>query len=142
MQIVSGHKPLRYLPALLLVATLSGCFGSTPAALTPLSSPNGSLALTPSVNHSQNDPTKYLCVAFAITDSTGTRVHYVQSGASDTSKWAIGWYDEATVVLYSSDIGTYAWKLNEDQTISEIPHPLPTELKACGDRLKAAKYDR
>ena len=100
------------------------------------------MTLTVSVNQSKADPTKYLCVAFDVHDKSGGLLHAVQSNASDTSKWAIGWFDDATIVLYSSDIGTYAWQLSDDGTISQLAHPLPAELNDYGGRIKAAKYDR
>lgn len=134
--------------AALFVLTLvafTGCgspFGSSAAALKPIASPNGSMNLTPSVNQSEGDPTKYLCVAFDIHDKTGGLLHSIQSSASDISKWAIGWFDDETIVLYSSDIGTYAWQLSDHGTISQMDHPLPGELNDYGDRIKAAKYDR
>ena len=136
---------MRYLTLLLLV--LSGCMryaptplGSPPAALTPISSPNGELTLTPSINRSKQDATKYLCVAFDITDSSGTSLHHVQSSASDGMKWAIGWFDDFTIVLQSRDIGPRAWKLHGDQTITEIPSPWSAELTEFADRLLAEKY--
>ena len=135
------------MPTLLVLAlvALSGCgspFGSSASTLKPIASPDGSMTLTPSVNQSKAAPTKYLCVAFDIHDKSGALLHTVQSNASDVQKWAIGWFDNTTIVLYSSDIGTYAWKLTDDGTISELPHPLAAELKDYGDRIKASKYDR
>ena len=138
--------PMR-LATLLVLAffMLTGCgspFGSSATALKPIASPSGAMTLTPSVNQSKADPTKYLCVAFDIHDKSGGLLHSIQSSASDIQKWSIGWFDDVTIVLYSSDIGTYAWKLADDGTISELPHPLPAELQTHGDRIKAAKYDR
>lgn len=133
---------MKYLFQIALLVTVAGCLGSGPHALAPIPSPNQSLIVTPSVNRSQSNPTKYLCIAFDITDVAGGRLHHVQTSASDRMKWALGWYDDATVVLYSSDIGTYAWRLTENGTIVEMTHPLPAEVAACGDRLKAGKYER
>jgi hypothetical protein len=110
-------------------------------ALNPIVSPVGAMTLTPSVNQSKADPTKFLCVAFDVHDESGGLLHSVQSSASDTSKWAIGWFDDATIVLYSSDIGTYAWQLSDDDAISQLDHPLPGELNEYGDCIKASKYD-
>ena len=139
-------QPMRLAAFFLLVlAAITGCgspFGSTSTALKPIASPDGTMNLTPSVNQSKADPTKYLCVAFDIHDATGGLLHNVQSGASDIQKWAIGWFDDSTIVLYSSDIGTYAWKLADDGTIAQLPHPLSAELNDYGDRIKASKYDR
>lgn len=123
-----------------IAACLMPIFCSSPTDCAPIKSPNGSLTLIPSVNQSKNDLTKYHCVAFDITDSTGARLHHVQSGASDRMKWAIGWFNDSTVILYSSDIGTRAWKLNDDKSSDEVPYPLPPELIAFGDRLKSEKY--
>ena len=129
----------------LSLVAFAGCgspFGSTASALKPIASPDGTMTLTPSVNQSKADPTKYLCVTFDIHDKSGGLLHNVLSGASDIQKWAIGWFDDSTIVLYSSDIGTYAWRLADDGTISKLPHPLAAELNDYGDRIKASKYDR
>ena len=80
-------QPMRLAAFFLLVlAAITGCgspFGSTSTALKPIASPDGTMNLTPSVNQSKADPTKYLCVAFDIHDATGGLLHNVQSGASD-----------------------------------------------------------
>ena len=137
-------EPMRLIvPFVLALVAFTGCdspFASHAAALKPIASPSGDMTLTPSVNQSNADPTKYLCVAFYIHDKSGVLLHSIQSSASDTSKWAIGWFDDDTIVLYSSDIGTYAWQLSDDGTISQLDHPLPGQLKEHGDRIKASKY--
>jgi hypothetical protein len=133
---------MKYPTLLLLVIALSGCSRSTADPLAPVKSPNGSLTVTPSINQSKADPTKYLCVALDIADSSGKPMHHVQSGASDRMKWAIGWFDDSTVVLYSSDIGTRAWELRNDKGIHELDQPLPPDLAKFGDQLKADKYER
>ena len=129
----------------LALVAFAGCgspLGSSATALKAIASPSNAMTLTPSVNQSEADPTKYLCVAFDIHDKSGGLRHSIQSSASDTSKWAIGWFDDATIVLYSSDIGTYAWQLSDDGKISQMNPPLPGELNEYGDRIKASKYDR
>jgi hypothetical protein len=44
----------------------------------------------------------------------------IDTRASDTMKWAIGCYDDRTIVLESSDIGTYAWRHDGDRW-NELP---------------------
>lgn len=133
---------LKRMPALLVVAMVAFAGCGAPAELTAIASPDGTMTLTPSVNQSKADQTKYLCVAFDIHDAAGGLLHSVQSGASAIQKWAIAWFDDSTIVLYSSDIGTYAWKLADDGTIAKLPHPLPAKLNGYGDHIKAAKDDR
>ena len=119
---------------------LTGCgspFGSTAAALKPIASPDGLKTLNLSVNQSEVDPTKYLCVMFELRDKSGNLLHTVQTSASDIQKWAAGWFDDTTIVIYSSDIGTSAWKLVDDGTIAKVPSPLSTELTDYGGRIKA-----
>ena len=141
---LSKVQPMRF--AIILVLALApfiGCgspFGSARSALKPIASPDGTMTLTPLVNQSKADPTKYLCVAFDVHDKSNTFLHQVQSSASDIQKWAIGWFDDSTIVLYSSDIGTYAWKIAGDGSISQLPHPLPAEINDYGDRIKASEY--
>ena len=126
------------------IVVIVGCspFGSSAADLQPVDSPNGTMTLKLSVNQSKADTTKYLCVVFDVHDSAGKRLHHVQSNASDIQKWAIGWFDDSTIVLYSSDIGTCAWRFAEDGTLAQLPTPLAAELKEYGGQIKAAKYKR
>lgn len=132
---------LRCTPLAFLLCTVTGCFGSPGAALGPVASPNGDLIVTPTVNELKADRTKYLCIAFTVSDANGKQLHQVQSNASNTMKWAIGWHGTDTIILYSSDIGTSAWTLADDGAISELPHPLSSDIMSRGKVLKAAKYD-
>ena len=134
--------PFLLILALVMFTSCDAPFGSAPSALKPIASPSGTMTLTPSVNQSKADATKYLCVEFDIHDKSNKLLYHVQSGASDIQKWAIGWFDDSTIVLYSSDIGTYAWKIAGDGSISKMAHPLPAELNEYGDQIKASKYDR
>jgi len=91
---------------------LCGCSSRTP---TPeLKSPDGQLVLVTSINTSQADMTKYLCVKFEIRDSSGTVLYQEQTGASTRMKWRMYWDGNRRVVLESSDIGTYAWEQQPD----------------------------
>ena len=74
-----------------------------------------------------------------MTDANDAVVGQVQTSASDRMKWAVGWFDDSTIVLDSSDIGSRAWKVNEDQSISEI-ETLSPELTEFGKAQMAEKY--
>ncbi|REK18613.1 MAG: hypothetical protein DWQ42_19545 [Planctomycetota bacterium] len=128
------------LMAATMLPAISGCFGSPPAALKPVASPDGTWVVTPSVNRSKADRTTYLCIAFEVTDAAGNPLHQVQSNANDRMKWALGWYDNDTIVLASSDVGTSAWQLTANGSISQLPDSLPAEITAHAQRLTDAKY--
>ena len=127
--------------AALLLTALVGASGCFPAAdHRVIASPNELMNLTTATNHSKTDRTKYLCIEFSVSDASGNLMDKVQTSASDVHKWAIGWFDDSTIVLSSSDIGACGWKLGEDGSISPLEHPISEELIEFGDLLKAAKY--
>jgi len=55
-----------------------------------------------------------------VSKSDGTPVAEVNTGASNNMKWATGWVDESTIVLYSSDIGTYAYQIVNDNSLVKV----------------------
>ncbi len=90
--------------------------GCSPAAQSPLKSPNGSLTLYTSVEHSRSDPGAYLCVIFEIRDRAGKALHTENTRASALSRWSMRWLSEDTIRLESSDIGPYEWTRRPDGT--------------------------
>ena len=129
--------------ALFTIASLIlGCSGAPSVALRPIPSPSRTYTVTPSINTSTKDRTRYLCVAFDVTDNSGATVGHVQTGASDGMRWALGWHDDGTIVLYSSDIGTYAWKLDANGRLSEAALPISDELRMTGKQLVLQKYQQ
>ncbi len=95
--------------------------GCTERRSNSISSPDGSLTLVTSINDSQEDPTKYLCVKFQIVDSTGMVLYEEQTGASDRMRWSMQWDGNQRVVLNSSDIGTVAWEQQADGLWRKVP---------------------
>lgn len=122
----------------LILTSLYGCAQRTDLD-NKLSSPSGKYQISASVNHSKDDPRKYLCLKLFLFDSSGNLLKAEQTGVSDTMKWALGWMDkEDVVVLYSSDIGTSAYdvKLDGLHIISELT-PL---IESRAVELKSEKY--
>ncbi len=130
---------MRFLIFVLLLLAC-GCVRPAPVvpAALPIRSPNGKLTLTASINDAK-DAANFLCVVIDVTDANDAVVGQVQTSASDRMKWAVGWFDDSTIVLDSSDIGSRAWKVNEDQSISEI-ETLSPELTEFGKAQMAEKY--
>ncbi|MFO0914577.1 MAG: hypothetical protein U0795_16585 [Pirellulales bacterium] len=139
------HSMLRFPVCVLVVLAISlafGCSGSTHSDLAPISSSSGTRTLNLSINDSHDAPKGYLCLRYSVKDGAGTVIATVQTHASTVQKWAIGWYDDSTIVLDSSDIGICAWRIDEGGTIAELPSPLPEDLLAFGRKIKASKYGR
>lgn len=101
--------------ALLLAIVCASC-GKNPEAGTEMKeetkfwSPSGNYYITTSIQ--DNPGAKYLCVKIHLFSKVGVELSHLQTNASDRMKWALGWLEEKdTVVLYSSDIGTYAYNI-------------------------------
>jgi hypothetical protein len=95
----------------IMFALLPGCSRSTTAL-----SPDGSLTLITLVEHSHQDPKTYLCVVFEIRDRNGKVLHRENTHASDTMRWNMSWESNTRVRLDSSDIGTYCWTKQRDES--------------------------
>ncbi|MBX7149711.1 hypothetical protein K1X76_11620 [bacterium] len=96
---------------LVLVLTLDGCGKTSTVEILP--SPSSQYVLKTDINLNKTDKTKYLCVKLYLLDKNGVELDFIQTGASDTMKWAVGWMgDVDVIVLNSADIGTLAWKVS------------------------------
>ena len=85
-----------------------------------VNSPSGKYQIKATINTDESDKTKYLCVKLHLLDAQGKELSQLQSSASHTMKWAIGWMEkDDIVILYSSDIGTYAYQI-ENNTLKKI----------------------
>jgi hypothetical protein len=100
----------RLAPLIAMFVLLLGCSQRT-AAL----SPDGSLTLVTTIEHSRQDPTAYSCVVFEIRDRAGRILHRENTHASDTMRWTMAWESNTRVRLDSSDIGTYRWSRQQDE---------------------------
>ena len=132
----------RVFPLFAFASLILGCSGAPSVALRPIPSPSRTYHVTPSINTSTKDKSRYLCVAFDVTDNSGATVAHVQTAASDGMRWALGWHDDDTIVLSSSDIGTYAWNLDRNGRLSEAAHPISDELQMTGKQLVLQKYEQ
>ena len=63
-----------------------------------------------------------IIVKIRLYDHNLNELDVITTGASDVMKWVIGWDSkEDIVILYSSDIGNRAWRVNNN-SLMEIPY--------------------
>ena len=96
-------------------------------------SPSGEYGFVPSISEDG-------IVYFELYDKGDNPIDSIRTGASDFQKWAFGWHDEQDIViLYSSDIGTRAYSVQEDK-LSEVS-PLTPAIEAKAKALYTERYD-
>ena len=121
----------------LILLPIFGCGPSRDIAKV-VDSPSGKYKIKATINKSKTDPTKYLCIHMTLLDSKGNVLSRLQTGASHIMKWAVGWMNKRDiVVLYSGDIGTYAYKI-ENNKLKEIK--TTPAIISRGNQLKNLKY--
>ena len=83
----------------------------------------------------------YGIVMLHLAKKSGEELLPVRTGAGDVQKWAVGWMpEEDIVVLYSSDIGTLAYTV-DDTGLVRIAE-LSDDVHGRAAELYASKYNR
>lgn len=123
----------------LLLFGLLGCSElSRDEDFKPIPSPSGEYELRASIRVSSPDHGGVGIIMLSVSKPNGTQIDQVSTGASNNMKWAIGWLDDDTIVLYSSDIGTYAYQIKDENSLVKLP--LTDEIIKRGEELKTEKY--
>ncbi|HYV90193.1 MAG TPA: hypothetical protein VE978_00345 [Chitinophagales bacterium] len=104
-----------------------------------LSSPSGLYNLHVEFNTDKNEPSKYACLKLLLFDKQGKQLSSLQTNASEFSKWAIDWHPHGdTIILFSQDVGTYSYKVANDQTLQQIT--VTPEIDSLGIKTFNKKY--
>ena len=83
-------------------------------------SPSGLFVLSSTLNRSKEDLTTYLCIIISIEDIEGKNLATIQTHASARMNWSVNWDSNDSIILESSDIGTYKWhKTDTNQWVME-----------------------
>ena len=90
---------------LLIITTLSRCIALTDYEEGPLLSLDGALSFKAFVNKTDKHAPNHNLVVLTEEVQKGGQTYELETGASDTMKWAMGWYNDSTLLLQSSDIG-------------------------------------
>lgn len=101
-------------------------------------SPSGIYLASTEISGNETE-TKRSCVRIKIHVPSAGKEFQFQTGASDFQKWAIDWSSEDILILYSSDIGIYAYELKSDKIIERLA---TDEEKEVGRKAYEAKYGR
>lgn len=118
---------------------LGGCRRRRTALSNAVVSPSGKYKAAATVNRDRTDRTKYLCLKLHISDAAETQVTVIQTSASNTAKWALGWMpNKDIVVLYSADIGTQAYRPAAKGIFNSVE--VTDEIIRRGKQLKEEKY--
>ncbi|HTJ78402.1 MAG TPA: hypothetical protein VL357_05350 [Rariglobus sp.] len=85
-----------------------------------LISPSRTYLLTSEIAGEDAGPTKRYCVLLKVVEIATKKEIQFQTGASNTQKWALGWFHDNILVLYSSDIGIYAYDLADGKITERL----------------------
>ena len=77
-----------------------------------IDSPKASYSIKSKVNRSDSGRKDYALVTLFLFDKNHKQLDSLNTHAGDAMAWATGWADTTSIVLYSSDIGTQAWKVS------------------------------
>lgn len=79
-------------------------------------SPSGKYYFITTVNRTDESKNDYAHVFLSLFDVKGKLITKIYTGAGDFNSWAIGWAIKSdTIIMNSSDIGLYAWRLENNQ---------------------------
>ena len=97
-------------------------------------SPSGKYSFFTSVNRTDRSKKDYASVIIHLLDNSGKQILMFDTRAGDFSSWAVGWdHERDTLVLFSGDIGNFAYKIDHESLIGiELSENLNTralELK-------------
>src|ERR1700748_1974008 len=126
----------RVLCVLFFVMVISSCASNTSNELVL---PKKHYVLKCDINDDTKDKAKWKCVRFNLYNLKGQLLTTLQTGASDYSKWAVAWHPgNDTVILNSSDIGIYAYRIVNGKELRSIK--LDKELDSLAKEAFNKKY--
>lgn len=126
---------MKQIGALMFLLLMAAC---GPRGVSSFESPDGRYIASPEVSGDEAGPTRRMCVRLRIVDQKSKTELVYQTGASDNSKWAVGWLGSVPV-LFSSDIGIYAYDIAGSAIIER---PANEEEKEAGRKAYELKYGK
>ena len=116
---------------------LSSCMSSNQQSDKSIS-PSKKYYLTTTINSSDKSKKDYGYLKIQLFNTSGLLKSYINIYAGDSSKWAVGWDNKKdTIILFSSDIETYAWKINKEG-LQRVD--ITDNIKQTAKEIKIKKY--
>ena len=125
----------------ILILIVTGLLGCGDQNLERLDSPSGLYSLDVELLGNDDNPSDRYILIFKLRDRDGEELDRLRTGASDVMKWSVTWVDKDTIILYSQDIGTYAWTIDENQKFFAIEN-VPQEMIDIAREVFNKKYNR
>ena len=124
----------------ILILIVVGLLSCGDRNLGRFASPSGLYSLDVELGNKDNPSDRYILM-FKLRDRAGEELDHLRTGASDVMKWSVTWVDKNTIILYSQDIGTYAWTIDENQKFFAIEN-VPQEMINIASEAFNKKYNR
>ncbi|RYY36554.1 MAG: hypothetical protein EOP46_06010 [Sphingobacteriaceae bacterium] len=123
---------------LIILVLFCSCNESEKVVVT---SPAKKYLLVADLNDKKEDKKNYGCVFLKLYNKHGNVLDSLQTKASVFQSWAAGWHNiNDTIILCSSDIGTYAYGINAKGKLNKISVTLENPFVAIGDTIFKRKY--
>lgn len=135
-------KNLILLPLLLFLVACNSESKSKGVALPMMSekiaSPSKKHSISTIVHKRENSNKNHGEVDIHLFDSTGNLKFIMNTNAGEIGEWAVGWDNTCdTIILTATDIGTYAWRIEQDSMkLIDLNDKITQEAK----ELKLKKY--
>lgn len=123
--------------AILFIIFLNACSPLTNYKEDGIVSPDSNLELSAFVNRTNTEKPNFARVVLTVSDKTTGQSTELLTQIGDAMKWAIGWYDNNTIVAQSSVIGTRCWRFTNGNFEKLIITP---EMHEFAERLRIEKY--
>lgn len=101
-------------------------------------SPSGKYYFITTVNRTDESKDDFADVILSLYSADGKLITQINTGAGDFNSWAIGWETKTdTIIMNSSDIGLYAWRLENNQ-LKKLE--MTEALNRQAEKIKQDKY--
>lgn len=132
-------KMKQILFALTLAMSIAGCDNIRNQHSSKAGSPSGKYSFSTFINQSDKSSAEYGYVVIDLFDADGNKISSLNTAINSFKKWAIGWDSSSDIiVMYTREMGTFAWKIENAQLISI---EVTDDIEKQADVLRTEKYN-
>jgi hypothetical protein len=130
------RSQILFIAALIICA--AGCNDIRNRHSGKMHSPTEKYYITTYINQGDKTKADYGYVVIDLFDSDGKQITSMNTAVNSFKKWAVGWENSADiVVMYTREMGTFAWKIENDKLISI---GITDDFEKQADKLREDKY--